>query len=62
MRFNLVFKRLRENSKSECKRGRETWSVTLREGRRARVLFRALRKIFVSKGNELVGKWKKLYN
>jgi hypothetical protein len=47
---------------SEWKSGRKTWSVTLREGRRARVLVRALRKIFGSKGNDLIGKWKKLHN
>ena len=43
--------------------GRETWSLTLREERRLRVLVnRVLRGIFGPKRNELTGEWRKLHN
>jgi hypothetical protein len=43
--------------------GCETWSFTLREERRLKVLdSRMLRRIFGSKGDEVTGEWKKLLN
>jgi len=40
--------------------GYETWPLTLREGRRLRVFEnRVLRRIFGSKRNEVIGKWRK---
>ena len=43
--------------------GCETWSLTLREERRLRVLEnRVLRRIFVRRSHEVTGKWKKLIN
>ena len=43
--------------------GCETWSLTLREERRLRVFEnRVLRRIFVSKKDELTGEWRKLHN
>jgi hypothetical protein len=43
--------------------GCETWSHTLREERRLRVFEnRVLRRIFVPKGDEVVGEWRKLHN
>jgi hypothetical protein len=38
--------------------GRETWSLTLREVHRLRVL----RRIFSPKGDEVTGGWRKLHN
>jgi len=39
--------------------GCETWSLTLREGRRLRVFEnRVLRRIFEPKRDEVIGKWK----
>ena len=38
--------------------GCETWSLTLREERRLRVL----RRIFGPKKDEVTGEWRKLYN
>jgi hypothetical protein len=41
----------------------ETWSLTLREGRRLRVFDnRVLRRIFGPKRDEVTGEWKKLHN
>jgi hypothetical protein len=41
----------------------ETWSVTLREEHRLRVFEnRVLRGIFGSKGDEVIGGWRKLHN
>jgi len=41
--------------------GCETWSVTLREGHRLRVLEnRVLRKIFWTKMDEVTGEWRRL--
>ena len=43
--------------------GLETWSLTLREERRLRVLEnRVLRRIFGPKRDEVAGEWRKLYN
>ena len=43
--------------------GYETWSLTLREERRLRVSEnRVLRRIFVSKRDEVTGEWRKLHN
>jgi hypothetical protein len=43
--------------------GCETWSLTLREEHRLRVLEnRVLRKIFGPKRDEVTGEWKKLHN
>ena len=43
--------------------GCETWSPTLREGRRLRVFEnRALRKVFGLKRDEVTGEWRKLHN
>ena len=41
----------------------ETWSLTLREERRLRVLEnRVLRKMFGRKRDEVTGEWRKLHN
>jgi len=43
--------------------GCETWSLTLREERRLRVLEnRVLRRIFGSKRDEVIGNWRKLHD
>ena len=43
--------------------GCETWSLTLRKGRRLRVLEnRTLRRIFGPKRDEVTGEWRKLHN
>ena len=43
--------------------GCETWSQTLREERRLRVFEnRGLRRIFVTKRDEVTGEWRKLHN
>jgi hypothetical protein len=43
--------------------GCETWSLTLREEHRLRVLEnRVLRRIFVSQWDEVTGEWRKLHN
>jgi hypothetical protein len=43
--------------------GCDTWSLTLREKHRLRVLEnRVLRRIFGSKRDEVTGEWKKLHN
>jgi len=43
--------------------GCETWSLTLREGRRLRVFEnRVLRNIFGPKRDEVTGEWRKLHN
>ena len=43
--------------------GCETWSLTLREERRLRVFeIRVLRRVFVSKRDEVTGEWRKLHN
>jgi hypothetical protein len=43
--------------------GCETWSLTLREERRMRVLEkRVLRRIFVPKWDEVMGEWRKQHN
>jgi hypothetical protein len=43
--------------------GCETWSLTLREEHRLRVLEnRVLRRIFGPKGDEVMGEWRKLNN
>jgi hypothetical protein len=43
--------------------GCETWSLTLREDHRLRVLVKkALRKIFGPKRDEVIGIWTKLHN
>jgi hypothetical protein len=43
--------------------GCETWSLTLREERRLRVLEnRVLRRILVPKRKEVTGEWRKLHN
>jgi len=43
--------------------GCETWSLTLREERRLRVLeSRVLRRVFGPKRDEVKGKWRKLHN
>jgi PAS domain-containing protein len=43
--------------------GCETWSLTLREGRRLRVFEnRVLRRIFGPKRDEVIGGWRKLHN
>ena len=43
--------------------GFETWSLTLREERRRRVLEnRVLRTIFGNKNGEVTGEWRKLHN
>ena len=43
--------------------GCETWSLTLREESRLRVLEnRVLRRIFGSKGDEVTGEWIKVHN
>ena len=44
-------------------RGCETWSLTLREERRLRVLEnRVLRRIFGPNGEEVTGEWRNLHN
>jgi hypothetical protein len=41
----------------------ETWSLTLREGRRLRVFeTRVLRKVFGPKMDEVTGEWRNLHN
>jgi hypothetical protein len=41
----------------------ETWSLTLREGRRLRTFEnRVLRRIFEPKRDEVTGEWRKLHN
>jgi hypothetical protein len=43
--------------------GCESWSLTLREERRLRVLGnRLLRRIFAFKRDEVIGQWRKLHN
>jgi hypothetical protein len=43
--------------------GCDTWSLTLREEHRLRVLEnRMLRRIFVPKRDEVTGEWRKLHN
>jgi len=43
--------------------GYETWSLTLREERRLRVFEnRVLRRVFVSKTDEVAVEWRKLHN
>jgi len=43
--------------------GCETWSLTLREGRRLRVFEnRVLRRIFGPRRNKVTGDWRKLHN
>jgi hypothetical protein len=43
--------------------GCETWSLTLREAHRLRVVEnRMLRRIFVPKRDEVTGEWRKLHN
>jgi hypothetical protein len=43
--------------------GCETWSLTLKEGRRLRVFEnRVLRRIFGPKRDEVTGEWRKLHN
>ena len=43
--------------------GCETWSLTLREERRLRVIEnRVLRRVFGSKRDEVTGEWRKLHN
>jgi hypothetical protein len=43
--------------------GYRTWSLTLREEHRLRVFEnRALRRIFVPKGDEMTGDWRQLHN
>jgi hypothetical protein len=43
--------------------GCETWPLPLREERRLRVFEnRVLRRIFVSKRDEITGEWRKLHN
>ena len=43
--------------------GCETWSLTLREERRLRVSENmGLKRIFGLKGDEVTGKWRRLYN
>jgi len=43
--------------------GCETWSLTLREERRLWVFEnRVLRRIFGAKTDDVIGKWRKLYN
>ena len=43
--------------------GCETWSLTLKEGRRLRVFEnRVLRRIFGAKWDEVTGEWRKLHN
>ena len=43
--------------------GCETWSLTLRQGRRLRVFEnRVLRRIFGPKGDEARGEWRKVHN
>jgi hypothetical protein len=43
--------------------GCETWSLTLREEHRLRVLeHRVLRKIFGPKRDEVIGDWRRLHN
>jgi len=43
--------------------GCETWSLTLREGRRLRVFEnRVFRRVFGPKRDEVTGEWRKLHN
>ena len=43
--------------------GCETWSLTLRQDQRLRVFkHKVLRKLFGSKSNKIIGKWRKLHN
>ena len=43
--------------------GSETWSLTLREERRLRVIEnRVLRRVFGPKRDEVTGEWRKLHN
>jgi hypothetical protein len=43
--------------------GSETWSLTLREGRRLGIFVnRVLRRIFGPKRGEVTGEWRKLHN
>ena len=43
--------------------GCDTWSLTLTQERRLRVFEnRVLRRIFQSKGDEVIGVWRKLHN
>jgi hypothetical protein len=43
--------------------GCETWSLTMREERRLRVFEnRVLRRLFVSKRDEVTGEWRQVHN
>ena len=42
--------------------GCETWSLTLREGRRLRVFENRVLRVFVPKRDEVTGEWRKLHN
>ena len=43
--------------------GCETWSLTLKDGRRLKVFEnRVLRRVFGSKRDEVTGEWRKLHN
>ena len=60
---NIVIKVYRTPILPLVLNGCETWSLTLREERRLRVLEnRVLRKIFGPKRDEVRGEWRKLHN
>ena len=61
--YNLKIKIYRTISLPVVLYGCETWSLTLREERRLRVFEnRVLRRVFVSKRDEVTGEWRKLHN
>jgi len=60
---NLKIKVYRNIILSVVLYGCETWSLTLREERRLRVLEnRVLRRVFGPKKDEVTGEWRKLHN
>ena len=60
---NLRIKKYRTTVLPVVLCGCETWSLTLREGRRLRVFEnRMLRRIFGPKRDEVTGEWRKLHN
>jgi len=58
-----IFSNIRARPKLSFLYGCETWSFTLREKRRLRVLEnRVMRTIFGPKTDEVTGEWRKLHN
>jgi len=63
MIFSKYFKRYRTIILPVILYGRETWSLTLREERKLRVFENmVLRRIFVSRRDEVMVEWKRMHN